>query len=283
MPQDALSSIIHTATMVLAARRRFMPEQHQQAAQQSTDYSTAQSLRNANDQAPALRLHEPSCVLLPQHNNQSLCRRYTGDVQHHAVGLSTEATAPDSANMNAHESASAQSRAVQVFNEIGAAVPSVQRSTRSPVLEVHAESAKLCCEQEGILTAIGTQLFLFMDRLPTVPRVKSSNPRPGTSGHKTNGQHANAAQVFLKVLDSDDNDIQESNLDYLSAVMANKGLCRWLQLTHHNKESLHRAVLTCEGLAVNFLFDHGASSDRVCELHHHPIYSSYSLKTNFHL
>lgn len=53
----------------------------------------------------------------------------------------------------------------------------------------------------------------------------------------------------------------EWGLDCLTAVLANKQLYEWLQVARQG--SLHRTMLACEGLAINFLYDHGRSTEKV--------------------
>lgn len=48
------------------------------------------------------------------------------------------------------------------------------------------------------------------------------------------------------------------SLDYLTAVLRNKQLSEWLRIHKQDPASLRRTILMCEGLAVNFLFDHGS-------------------------
>lgn len=53
----------------------------------------------------------------------------------------------------------------------------------------------------------------------------------------------------------------EGGLDFLTAVLANKKLCEDLQVGQGNTD---RIMLACEGLAINFLYDHGKPSNMVC-------------------
>lgn len=54
---------------------------------------------------------------------------------------------------------------------------------------------------------------------------------------------------------------EEEGLDFLTGVLANKKLCQELGVGQGNVD---RTMLACEGLAVNFLYDYGRSSNMVC-------------------
>jgi hypothetical protein len=52
-----------------------------------------------------------------------------------------------------------------------------------------------------------------------------------------------------------------SGCDYLEAVLADEKLRKGLAAGQES--SMHRTMLACEGLAINFLYDHGRPASRV--------------------
>lgn len=56
---------------------------------------------------------------------------------------------------------------------------------------------------------------------------------------------------------------QEGGIDYITAVLANKALCRWLCIEKKSSISLRRTMLACEGLVINILYMHGMASNMV--------------------
>lgn len=131
-----------------------------------------------------------------------------------------------------------------------------------PEMPENIAAARSCSSaaQKLVMCTIRKQLQDIMSQLAT-PAVNASDWRPQEHQHISGLSSPGKALCSKETIDAHNENDQ--GIDYLSAVMANTYLCQWLQLGQDDSKKFQRVIRTCEGLAVNFLYDHGASTEVV--------------------
>lgn len=99
-----------------------------------------------------------------------------------------------------------------------------------------------------------------IDHDDALERARSSFGQDG-SGSLDNGNAA-LQNTWKGTLEARRN--EKADLDHLSTILEDKTLCSWLQIGDKRNAQLGRVILACEGLAINFLYDHGIPSELVC-------------------
>lgn len=137
--------------------------------------------------------------------------------------------------------------ALEALEEFKAAVPGMTDDT-AHFFKSEAHPWVMC--------AVGSQLRDIMSQL-SVPSVYPTALR--LKGHQHNSELHRYTHSRPSQASEDAHSESGHSTDYLNAVLANTYLCEWLQLGQQGSAEFQRIVRTCEGLAVNFLWDHGAS------------------------
>ena len=224
--QDRVRNVVCTAASVLAARRRFMDMLQASSAESNSDTLSRQA-----EFAPPSRLGSD---LLPSSTSE----------------CSTQSGIPHGSDCH-HIESPVSTCALKTLEEIKAAVPKI----RADAAEASTSGALA-----PVLCAIGSQLRDVMTKLA----VSAVNPTAlRLQGHQNISQRHRHEHISSSDASEDALSETGDSVDYLSAILANTYLCQWLQLGQQSSTDFQRTVRTCEGLAVNFLYDHGASAEVV--------------------
>ena len=248
MLQGFVSNVIRTAAIVLAAHHRFMNMQHA-----TPENSIFGALIQKSDLTPEARLSCDTSGTASELQIQKPRHRRTSDSLQHSSEREMESSKTQSRNFEQiHQvKESLHQLDLELLHQIKAAVPALG--------VIPAVGTQHSYEFVEIMSAIGCHFRDFMDQL-TPPAVNLRALR--LKGHQHVAQVHTSAHTSSGAGAGEDNE-REEDIDYLSAMLANTYLCQWLQLGQQGSADFQRTVLTCEGLAVNFINDHGTTTDVV--------------------
>lgn len=227
MMQGKVSRLVHAAAMALAAHRRFVGDRH----------STEQEYDLIAGVPPEL-----SILAL----NQALHQQSSGYLLPHPSTPACSASGRAQSDFPEQHKSLRSSSTTETAPILEPALCVTVPPSRATTGETRPQLTHPSCRPEGVMDAIKHHL----EEITTQVLIHRSTLGKDAFRNCRIGNHVSEEH-------------EGQSLDYVAALLSNEHLCSYLQLGPQDSVEFDHTLLTCEGLAINFLYDHGLSTDEV--------------------